>query len=331
MLSSGSAMLAPCLVLLTGLLGGCVWTVEERDILRPPHISEQFEKIPNRQNYVYGRGLGTVEFLTCAIVADDGTSLRGFLVRPAQGDALANLIFLHGSQGVMSRSREMIAMIVDAFHVNILAIDYRGYGYSSGAPSIEATRRDTREIYDWLAADPARHQNRPIVAFGYSLGSAYALDLAAHRPVAGVILIAPFTTAAEFCERLSFGLLRFQAGDSLTGVDGQPIDNAAKVTCPLLVLHPSHDQIVPLEMGERIFEAAGARWKSFAVMPHSDHLRLCFRCSPVMQSIQDFLDVVSLSTGRGQLATMPGNRCVSTGCSARPQKFANLSGDTRLP
>lgn len=278
-----------------GLLAGCVWKIEERDVLRPPQVSEQFEKFPNQwfETFTYRGKRGTVEFQPCTILTRDGTILRGFQARPALNEAQAHLIFLHGSQGVMGHSRRLIAMIADAFRVGILAIDYRGYGYSDGTPSIEATRHDTREIFDWLAANLVRHQGKPIVAFGYSLGSAYALDLAVHRPVAGVILIAPFTNAAEFCERLSpswlFGLLRFQAGPTLLRIDGQPIRNAAKLDRPLLVLHPKHDQVVPPDMGERVFETAGSRWKFFAVMPHSDHLRLCFLCPPIYDALTEFL------------------------------------------
>lgn len=281
-------------ILLTPLFGGgCVRIVSETDIVRPPHVDARFQDqtpwtgVTHKPDAALRRTPET-------IIATDGTPLRGYFITCS--DASANVIFLHGSQGAMYPSRRFLTRIAELFHVNVLAIDYRGYGFSDGRASLESMRGDARNIYDWLAAEP-RNAGRPIVVFGYSLGTALALDLGANRPLAGVILIAPFTSAAEFCDRAAprwaLGLLRFRADDSLTRINPQPIECAARIACPLLVLHPEHDEIVPIDLGEKIFDAAESQRKSFVVMPDASHLRFHIDRPPAREALREFFATIS--------------------------------------
>lgn len=77
---------------------------------------------------------------------------------------------------------------------DVVTFHYRGYAPSTGAPSAKALREDSLLIHDEAAR---RFPGRPIVAVGFSVGTGVAAHLAAHRPLAGAILVTPFDDLAR--------------------------------------------------------------------------------------------------------------------------------------
>ena len=75
----------------------------------------------------------------------------------------------------------------------MVVFDYRGYGFSGGTADVAAFQRDGVAIYDALMKEPGRR----VVVYGFCLGSSVAAYVAAHLPVAGLILAAPIATAPE--------------------------------------------------------------------------------------------------------------------------------------
>src|SRR3989344_5971648 len=77
--------------------------------------------------------------------------------------------------------------------INLLLVDYRGYGLSEGKPSAEALKADAEKVFDAAASHPLVDKEH-ISAWGYSLGTGVATYLASVRPVEKLILFAPFTS-----------------------------------------------------------------------------------------------------------------------------------------
>jgi hypothetical protein len=127
-----------------------------------------------------------------------------------------------------------------------LLVDYRGYGGSGGAPSEKALESDAAAWYDRFAPT-----NRRIVAFGRSLGSGVAVQLAAERKLDAVILIAPFDSMVEVGKRhypfLPVSWLLKHRFDSL-GV-------APRLTAPLLCIVATHDEVIPAEHARHLYDA----------------------------------------------------------------------------
>jgi pimeloyl-ACP methyl ester carboxylesterase len=138
-----------------------------------------------------------------------------------------------------------------------LLIDYRGYGSSEGQPSEQALAADALVWYDHFAASSPR-----IVAFGRSLGSGVAVRLAAERPLAGLVLVAPFDSMVEVGKRhypfLPVSWLLKHRFDSL-GL-------APKITTPLLCIVATHDEVIPAEHAKRLYDAWGGakQWVELA-------------------------------------------------------------------
>jgi fermentation-respiration switch protein FrsA (DUF1100 family) len=132
----------------------------------------------------------------------------------------------------------------------LLAIEYRGYGRSTGTPSEAGLYRDGEAGYSAalaLAATPGR-----LVVLGESLGGAVAVALAARRPVGALVLDSPFSSALDVAAAFYWMfpvrwlmLDRFRSDKLITAV-----------AAPLLVIHGTEDRIVPIRFAEKLFGAA---------------------------------------------------------------------------
>jgi uncharacterized protein len=194
-------------------------------------------------------------FMTTA----DGVRIHGWWIAPA--GATAALVWSHGNGGNIG-NRAPVLLELAARNVAVLAYDYRGYGRSEGSPDEAGVYRDADAAYDEVRAlgfPPER-----IVSFGESLGGAVSIRLATERPVAGVAVVATFTSLRDVA-RVHYGL----AGAAI----GTRFDTAARLDrlhVPLLVAHGDDDEIVPYELGERLFAAAGEP-KQFIRVPGATH------------------------------------------------------------
>lgn len=176
------------------------------------------------------------------------------------------LLYFHGNAGSFEFRQERIRRYM-ARGIGVYMMTYRGYGGSSGAPSEANNVADAKLAYDTLIAtgvDPA-----DIIVYGESLGSGIAVQVAAAKPVGGVILDAPYTSLVDVAATVYPYLpARWLMTDRY-----ETMDYIGKVTAPLLVLHGEQDEIVPVAMGRAVFAAANEP-KTLEVIAgagHSDH------------------------------------------------------------
>jgi pimeloyl-ACP methyl ester carboxylesterase len=180
--------------------------------------------------------------------AADGTRLHARKIEPAAGAPL--VVYFGGN------AEEVSWMLDEARRrapgVGWLLVDYRGYGASEGSPSEKALVADALRWFDHLGA----HER--IYVFGRSLGSGVAVQLAAARPVAGVILVTPFDSLVDVGQRhYPFLPVRWMLR--------HPFDSAARapgIAAPLLCLVAARDEIIPPAHARRLFDAwkGAKRW-----------------------------------------------------------------------
>jgi uncharacterized protein len=176
-----------------------------------------------------------------------GARIHGWHIeRPG---ARATLLHLHGNAGNLESRRQLVTALA-GLGVDVLAIDYRGYGKSEGDfPTERSANEDARAAYDWLRA---QQPSLPIVLHGESLGAGPACELALHGQSAALILQSAFTSipamAAVVYPLLPMGPLIRTRVDNLTKL--------AKIAAPKLFIHSRRDEIVPFAMGEKLFAAA---------------------------------------------------------------------------
>ncbi len=178
----------------------------------------------------------------------DGIKINAFYRHnPASKQAI---LWLHGNAENIGYGLGQLRTLAKV-GVNILAVDYRGYGKSEGKPNEVGVYRDADAAYDFLVKE--RHF-RPddIVIYGHSLGGAVAINLASRRPCGGLIVQSSFTNARAMTREI-FAL-------PLVGhLVKSRFDSEHKirnVRAPILIVHGTRDDVVPFAMGEKLFEAA---------------------------------------------------------------------------
>jgi len=163
------------------------------------------------------------------------------------------VLYLHGARWNLTGSVSRIERW-RSLGFAVLAVDYRGFGQSTDVAPTEAyAYEDAEAAWDYLAKIAP---GRPRYIVGHSLGGAIATELARRRADAsGLVLEATFTSVRDMIEQSPWGFL--PVGLILT----QQFDTLAKIPevhVPVLIAHGTRDSIVPIAMGERLYEAARA-------------------------------------------------------------------------
>jgi fermentation-respiration switch protein FrsA (DUF1100 family) len=197
------------------------------------------------------------------LTSSDGEKLIAWHVAPRDGRPV--IIYFQGNAGASDlRVGRFHWLIADG--TGLVAPSYRGYGGSTGRPSEQGLIRDALAAYDFAATryDPAR-----IVLFGESLGTAVAVALAAERKVGGVILDAPFTSAADVgAAAYPFVPVRWLIKDAW-----RSDRRIVKIHAPILAIHGERDRVVPFRFGERLYALANNP-KRLVRFPDGDHVNL---------------------------------------------------------
>jgi hypothetical protein len=206
--------------------------------------------------------------LDSVVAVDDGVSIgcRFHLSAPQ----LPHILFFHGNGEVASDYDDLGPVYVD-YGLSLLAADYRGYGSSTGTPTVSAMLQDAhiifRHVQDWM-----RQQGRggPLFVMGRSLGSASALELAAcySAELAGMIIESGFA--------YTMPLLQFLGADTeafgLSEADGfRHVEKIAAYGKPTLIIHAEHDQFIPSSEASLLLRTSPASRKQLLIVPDADH------------------------------------------------------------
>lgn len=135
---------------------------------------------------------------------------------------------------------------------NVLAIDYQGFGLSTGEASFSAMRADTAST---LASLP---DNSQVVVYGLSLASVMALDISQDMRVQGVILEGAVTTESAMIEvfRKRNTLGRFASVNVNKRISFDNTQTVATLDKPVLIIHGDNDQSIPVSMGKELYAAS---------------------------------------------------------------------------
>ncbi|MBN1189359.1 MAG: alpha/beta hydrolase [Dehalococcoidales bacterium] len=225
------------------------------------NIERHFIYYPDKEAGPEPSNMG-LSFEDVTFTAEDGIKLHGWFI---PGDTDLTWLWFHGNAGNICHRLENLYLLHNKLGVNIFIFDYRGYGSSQGKPTEKGTYLDAEAAVAWLHSKPGIRKNR-IVYFGRSLGTAVAVETAVRHPPAGLILESAFPSIPFVARRLypylpvwPFLSTRYDS-----------ISKIKQIEAPVLMLHGDKDNIVPLEAGQRLFEAAEGE-KSFYVIPGASH------------------------------------------------------------
>jgi len=204
------------------------------------------------------------------------------------------ILFFHGNGEIVS-DYDDTGFLYSSLNINFLPVDYRGYGRSSGTPTITAMMRDCHGILEyaekWLKKEG---YSGSLIVMGRSLGSASAAELAAHHAdrIDGLIIESGFASMEGLYRRIGGTVVI--AKDKLKGLSNT--DKLRGFEKPTLIIHAEYDHIIPFSAGEALYEAAGASDKTFLKVPGANHNDIFYVGGPT------YLKAISALCGKAALA-----------------------------
>ncbi len=194
---------------------------------------------------------------------DDGETLKAWWVTPAADQPV--YLYLHGNAETLA-TRDGRFGLLTADGAGLLAVSWRGYGGSTGAPSEAGLRLDATAAYAWLKEQGIAAER--LIIFGESVGTGIATWLSSHEPSAALVLDSPYTAIYRIAQQRYPWL-------PVTLLSRDPLDSmqwAGAVTVPVFVFHCTGDRIVPYAMGEELFAALASQDKQFERIDRDCHV-----------------------------------------------------------
>jgi fermentation-respiration switch protein FrsA (DUF1100 family) len=192
------------------------------------------------------------------------------------------LLYSHGNAEDIGHNRFVFERFVNQ-GFSVLGYDYRGYGLSEGKPSEKNAYEDIAAAYAYLTEVQGVPANK-IIPYGRSVGGSMAVNIAANKPVGGLILQNAFTSAYRVVTRVP--IFPFDKLNNLDKID--------KVNCPVLIMHGSIDRIVKPWHSRVLFKAA-VEPKSYLMVEgigHNDDMATA-AWDQYWQALEDFAEKIS--------------------------------------
>ena len=205
--------------------------------------------------------------------------------------AFHNILFFHGNGEIVSDYDEL-GPLYNKMGINFLPVDYRGYGRSSGRPTVSGMMRDCHTIFDfvsnWLSTEG---YTGPLLAMGRSLGSASVLELAAVRgeEISGLIVESGFAYAVPLLRLLGVDPDRLGFKEE---AGFRNVDKIRSYRNPTLIIHAENDHIIPFKDGQALYDACSATDKTLLKIPNANHNDIFYR------GLNEYLNAVKTLVGK---------------------------------
>jgi fermentation-respiration switch protein FrsA (DUF1100 family) len=202
-----------------------------------------------------------------AFQSADGTKLHGWFV--PHPNAKRAILYCHGNAEQVGDNVDLVSLLRDKLAASVFIFDYRGYGHSQGSPTEAGCIADARAARDWLAQKVAVQPDE-VVLMGRSLGGGVAVALAGESGAQALVVENTFPTMADVAA-FHYWMLPVRL------VMDNRYDSAGRIQDYDGPFHQSHavdDQLIPITLGRRLFDAAPDSNKRFIEFPrrgHNDH------------------------------------------------------------
>jgi len=219
---------------------------------------------PSVDNYLKDNSVTEpTEIKKVKITTEDKIDLIGWFYNK-DIEKFKTIIFLHGNAGSLENRTYKLNHFKD-LNVNFLIIAWRGFSGNRGKPNEMGLYEDARSAVRWLNTKGIQDKN--IILYGESLGTAIVVEIAQNKKYAGVILESPFTSMINVGKKhYPFFPVSFLLKDKF-----ESYKKINKISIPVLIMHGKVDKIVPYAMGKKMYELANQP-KFFYSQEYGDHM-----------------------------------------------------------
>lgn len=236
-------------ILLYGITIVLLYFFQEKIIFQPENLSEDF---------VFQFEYPFEEFF---LETKDNSHLNA--IRFVNEDPKGVILYFHGNKGSLKRWGE-IAMFFAKKKYDIVIMDYRGYGKSTGKISEQKLYEDAQLFYNYVLE---RYTEGQITIYGRSIGTGIAVKIAAHNQPGHLILETPYYNMKDVAESWlpyfpTSKVLRYKIPSN------KFIQNVA---CDITIYHGTDDRVVPYKSGKRLFNSIPISNKRMITIPKGSH------------------------------------------------------------
>lgn len=227
-------------------------------------LQERFIFLPTRlpQQYEYNFDQDYLEFNLSSV---DGAQLNALHFKIPNPKGI--ILYFHGNAGNLSRWGEIAGALSREYKHDVVVMDYRTYGKSTGSLSEEALHRDGQLFYDHLLD---LYSEKDIILYGRSLGTGIAARLAAQNRPARLILETPYYSLLDIGQRR----FPFLPVKWLLKYQFKSFEYVKDISCPVAVFHGTEDEVIPLESGRKLFQSIPGERKQFFLVEGGRHNNL---------------------------------------------------------
>ncbi len=263
---------------------GCTRVITESDLFQPR--SDVLAEVPEHAR---------------AMIVQRGPEvpLAGWLLVHERPRAV--LVYFSGNAETIADSWPRLDWLSRTMDLDVVAVDYRGYGASSGVPALLCCGEDAVAVVAAARGLPEA-KSLPLVVYGRSIGAGMAVYAAAHAKFDGLILESPPASVPEVVAawnaRLSWPASWFVTlapAAELADPALQPITLIRSVHCPMLVMHGDIDDVIPQAQGRELFERAGASSRTFVALPATGHNDVRIDLDPARGALVNFTSRIAVA------------------------------------
>ncbi len=199
------------------------------------------------------------------------------------------ILFFHGNGEVVSDYDE-ISPFYHQKELNLVVADYRGYGVSSGIPTLTDLARDAHTIFKKVREELSiKNLQKDLWVMGRSLGSISALELACNdqEEIKGLIIESGFPSVVRIMTHLGIPA----SGMGLEKIDQECLERIRKIFLPTLIIHGEQDWLVPLQNAKDIYQHLGTKEKELLIISSATHNDIMLVGSKeYFNSLQQFIE-----------------------------------------
>ena len=234
------------------MIGSSLYFLQEKLIFLPTTLPQDFA-------YSFSN-----PFEELFLKAEDGAVINAIHFKTEKPKGV--ILYFHGNAGDLSRWGIITEFFVE-MHYDVLVMDYRTYGKSSGTLSEQALYNDAQMCYDYLLK---HYQESEITIYGRSIGTGMATHLASGNQPNRLILETPFYSLSDVAKH-RFPVFPVK---KLLRYNFPSYQYIQDVKCPIIIFHGTEDNIIPYTSGEKLFDSIFQKEKTFFTIENGGHNNL---------------------------------------------------------